>query len=94
MPFGNAQSLTDDQIYEVTAYLLYLNDIVDEDFVLTRDNLPQIVMPNRDGFVTEDPRPDVPAGEPCMTDCAGEVEIIGRARILDVTPGEQRPSDM
>lgn len=94
MPFGNAQSLSDDDVYAVTAYLLYLNDIADEDFVLTRDNLAEIVMPNRDGFVTEDPRPDVPAGEPCMTDCAGEIEIIGRARILDVTPEDLAPSDM
>ena len=94
MPFGNAQSLSDDDVYAVTAYLLYLNDIVDEDFVLTRDNLAEIAMPNRDGFITEDPRPDVPAAEPCMTDCAGEIEIIGRARILDVTPDDIPPSDM
>lgn len=94
MPFGNAQSLSDDDVYAVTAYLLYLNDVVDEGFVLTRDILPEIAMPNRDGFVTEDPRPEFPAGEPCMTDCAGEIEIIGRARILDVTPEDQPPSDM
>lgn len=94
MPFGNAQSLSNDDVYAVTAYVLYLNDIVDEDFVLTRENLPEIVMPNRDGFVTEDPRPDVWVGEPCMTDCADEVEIIGHARILDVTPEEQAQSDM
>ena len=34
MPFGDAQSLTDDELYSVVAYMLFLNDIVDETFVL------------------------------------------------------------
>ncbi|NNG05636.1 MAG: cytochrome c [Inquilinus sp.] len=94
MPFGNAQSLTPDQVYAVTAYLLYLNDIVDDDFVLTQANLAELEMPNRAGFIPEDPRPDVPPGEPCMSDCVAKVTIVGRAKPLDVTPEEQAPSDM
>ena len=43
----------------VTAYLLYENGIVDERAVLSRESLPRIKMPNRDGFVN-DPRPDIP----------------------------------
>ena len=40
MPFGNAQSLTNDELYAVTAYVLYLNDIVkDENFELNRQEL-------------------------------------------------------
>lgn len=94
MPFGNAQSLSAEDVYAVTAYLLYLNDLVDDEFVLTRDNLADIEMPNSGGFIIEDPRPDVAAGEPCMSDCVDDVTILGRAKPLDVTPEEQAPSDM
>ena len=94
MPFGNAQSLSAEDVYAVTAYLLYLNDLVDDEFVLTRDNLADIEMPNSGGFIIEDPRPDVAVGEPCMSDCVDNVTILGRAKPLDVTPEEQAPSDM
>ena len=47
MPFGDAQSLTNDELYAVTAYVLYLNDVVkDEDFVLSDKNLRRMKMPN------------------------------------------------
>jgi len=36
-PFGDAQSLTNDELYAVIAYMLFLNDIVDDGFVLSRD---------------------------------------------------------
>ena len=36
MPFGDAQSLSNDELYAVIAYVLYLNDIVDEKFVLSK----------------------------------------------------------
>ena len=57
MPFDRPQSLSDDQVYAVTAYLLYLNGIVRQDTELDATSLPAIVMPNCDGF-TSDPRPD------------------------------------
>jgi S-disulfanyl-L-cysteine oxidoreductase SoxD len=60
MPFNAPQSLTADQIYAVSAYILYLNNIVTEDTVLDAASLPRVRMPNRDGFTSQDPRPDVP----------------------------------
>jgi S-disulfanyl-L-cysteine oxidoreductase SoxD len=60
MPFNAPQSLTADQIYAVSAYILYLNNIVSEDTVLDAASLPRVRMPNRDGFTSPDPRPDVP----------------------------------
>lgn len=51
MPFNAPQSLTDDDVYAATAYVLYLNGIVSADAVLGPDNLASIVMPNRNGFV-------------------------------------------
>jgi len=61
MPFNAPESLDDDQVYAVSAYVLSLNGIVSDDTVLNAANLPKIAMPNRNGFITEDPRPDVPA---------------------------------
>jgi S-disulfanyl-L-cysteine oxidoreductase SoxD len=58
MPFDHPGTLTPDQIYETTAYLLFLNGIVGEHDVLDQTTLPQVKMPNRDGFVS-DPRPDI-----------------------------------
>jgi S-disulfanyl-L-cysteine oxidoreductase SoxD len=60
MPFNAPQSLTGDQVYAVSAYILYLNKIVPEDTVLDATSLPRVVMPNRKGFTSPDPRPDVP----------------------------------
>ena len=57
-PFDAPGSLTVDEVYAVAAYLLYLNGIVGEQDVLDARSLPQIKMPNRDGFVP-DARPDV-----------------------------------
>ena len=39
MPFGDAQSLTNDELYAVVAYMLFLNDIVDDKFVLSTGDL-------------------------------------------------------
>jgi len=52
MPFTAPQSLSADQVYAVTAYILRLNDIVPDDTVLDATNLPKIRMPNRDGFIS------------------------------------------
>lgn len=87
MPFGDAQSLSADETYAVTAYVLYLNGIIEEGAVLDRASLPAVVMPNRDGFLSPDPRPDVAAGEPCMRGCKAAVEVTERAKSLGVTPG-------
>lgn len=51
MPFNTPQSLTGDDVYALTAYLLYLNGIIDEETVLDADALAGIRMPNEDGFI-------------------------------------------
>jgi len=51
MPFGKEGSLKPDEVYALTAYLLYKNGVIPEDQVLNAKNLPQIKMPNRDGYV-------------------------------------------
>lgn len=50
MPFQLPGSLSDDEVYALTAYLLEMNGIIDEDTVLNATTLPAIEMPNRDGF--------------------------------------------
>ncbi|AFK60830.1 sulfite oxidase cytochrome subunit [Advenella kashmirensis WT001] len=59
MPLTAPQSLSNEQVYAVTAYLLHLNGLVEQDARLDAKSLAAIKMPNRDGFVP-DPRPDVP----------------------------------
>ena len=91
MPFGEAQSLSHDETYQIVAFLLYMNDIIEDDFELSHENIGSIEMPNRDGFMLPDPRPDAqPAnGQPCMQDCQVPTTIIGRARDIDVTPDQE-----
>jgi cytochrome c len=59
MPADKPQSLTPDEVYALTAYILYLNGIVDENAVMDAQSLPKVVMPNHAGFTSPDPRPDV-----------------------------------
>jgi len=73
MPFPQPQSLSDDEVYAITAYVLNLNDIVDDDFVLTQDNFASIEMPNKDGFYFDD-RPDTHNTE-CMKDCKDPASV-------------------
>lgn len=90
MPYGNAQTLEPNEVYAIVAYILYSNFIVDEDFVLSKDNFMSVEMPNDQGFITDD-RDEVELAEfskePCMEDCKDTVEITMHASILDVTPG-------
>lgn len=51
MPYDRPASLSSDEVYSVTAYLLELNKIVSEDLEMNRETLPRVEMPNRDGFV-------------------------------------------
>lgn len=57
MPFDKPGSLTADEVYAVTAYLLSLNDIIPANEAMDAKSLPQVRMPNRNGFIG-DPRPD------------------------------------
>jgi cytochrome c len=89
MPFGYAQSLTDDQVYALTAYILYLNDIVDDEFELSNETFSDVTMPNVENFFMDD-RDDLElarfSNEACMENCKDTVEITKRATVLDVTP--------
>jgi cytochrome c len=51
MPTTRPQSLTNDEVYAVTAYLLYLNGIIAENAEMNPTTLPHVKMPNRDGFI-------------------------------------------
>lgn len=93
MPFGDAQSLTDDEVYAITAYLLYLNDLVEDDFELSHENFAEIRLPNEENFYPDN-RTEIEysvfAGEPCMSNCKESVEVSMRAAVLDVTPEETK----
>lgn len=65
MPQNAPQSLSNDDVYAVSAYILNLNGVVPVDAVLDATTLPAVTMPNRKGFVA-DPRPDVRG---CKTGC-------------------------
>lgn len=58
MPYAAPGSLTADQTYAVTAFLLFKNGIIPRDGVMNKSTLPKVRMPNRDGFIA-DTRPDV-----------------------------------
>lgn len=58
MPYQEPGSLSPDQTYSLTAFILFLNGIVGDQTELNEQNLARIRMPNRDGFVP-DPRPDI-----------------------------------
>jgi cytochrome c len=92
MPFGNAQSLSNDELYAVTAYVLNLNDLVDDKFVLSKETFAKVKMPNAGGFYNDDRETAEKAfwnPNPCMQDCRPPVKIIGRAQAIDVTPDDK-----
>jgi cytochrome c len=80
MPFPDPKSLTDDEVYALTAYVLNLNDILPADAVLDAKSILAVKMPNRDGFTTahgfmrRDGKPDT-HNVPCMRDCISEVKL-------------------
>ncbi|MDE3198677.1 MAG: cytochrome c [Acidobacteriota bacterium] len=51
MPIGAPQSLSNEEVYAVTAYLLSIDGVVPKDAVLDAQSLPKVKMPNREGFV-------------------------------------------
>jgi cytochrome c len=90
MPYGNARSLTADEVYALTAYLLQMNDVVkDENFELSDKNFMSIRMPNAGGFRDDDREASEKEfwnRKPCMTNCKPPQKVIGRAISIDVTP--------
>jgi cytochrome c len=55
MPWLQPRTLTNDEVYALTAYLLALNGIIEQTEVMNADTLPKVRMPNRDGFVLRFP---------------------------------------
>jgi cytochrome c len=93
MPYGNAGTLSDDETYAIVAYILYSNDLIEDDFVLSKETFLDVEMPNVDGFILDDRAETEYAQwrvEPCMENCKPEpVEVTMRATVLDVTPQEE-----
>lgn len=91
MTVGYGEPASDDEIYAIIAYILYSNDLVDDDFVLSRENFTSIRLPNEGGFYmddriqTEHPQFTRPA---CMKNCKDEVQIIARVETAFI------PADM
>jgi cytochrome c len=67
MPMDRPQSLSADETFALSAYILNLNGLIPADAVMGPDTLPRVMMPNRDAFVVDD-RPDSKAVR-CMSDC-------------------------
>ena len=92
MPFGGAQTLSHDEVYAIVAYILYSNDLVEEEFELTSENFLDVEMYNANGFIIDDLETTEYINrriEPCMENCKASVEITMRASVLDVTPEEE-----
>ena len=80
MPFPQPESLSDNETYAITAYVLYLNDLVEDDFILNKETWADVaILPNNPNFIP-DPRPDTHARR-CMKDCKKEVKIVSEPTI-------------
>ena len=55
MPLGKEGSLTPNEVYALTAFLLFKNDVIKEDEVMDAQSLPKVKMPNRNGFALPPP---------------------------------------
>ena len=67
MPMDRPQTLTANEVYAVSAYILNLNGLIPPGAVMDQNTLAQVQMPNRNGFITDD-RPDTKAVR-CMSNC-------------------------
>jgi cytochrome c len=67
MPMDRPQTMSNDEVYALSAYLLSLNGLVPAGAVMDAQSMPRVQMPNRDGFLIDD-RPDTQAVR-CMTNC-------------------------
>ena len=94
MPFPSPHALSADQVYAMTAYILNLNNIVDNNFVADRTSLPKVKMPRQDFFIWQDPRPDTSSNE-CMNNCIDPKTIMieSTAEGKNLTPRTTGPLD-
>jgi cytochrome c len=84
MPFDAPQSLSPDEVYAVSAYVLNLNGILPDDAVLDRKSLPKIKMPNRDGFERTDTVTKA-GSKSCMADCKPLLAGEGATKTKPIT---------
>lgn len=77
MPLAAPQSLTDDQVYALTGYVLFRNGILAETAMVDAAEVVAVKMPNRDGFFVDD-RPDTDSSA-CYRQCL-KAEQVGRRR--------------
>lgn len=94
MPFGEAGTLTADETYGIVAYLLYVNDVVDdEEFVLSKENFTDVKLPNEANFIDDDRDttevPQFTKANVCMSDCKPTVDITKTAMAVGVTPEDE-----
>ncbi len=87
MPFTQPESLSDDETYAITAYVLYLNELVEDDFVADKASLSALRMPNEQGFFRDD-RPDT-ANTRCMSDCLDPASLTVHSEVAGVVIEEQ-----
>jgi cytochrome c len=86
MPMTGPQTLSNDQVYALSAYILHLNGLVPADAVMDAASLVKVQMPNRDGFIKDD-RPDVKAVR-CMSNCP----LIGTVPPPGTAPAAPAPA--
>ncbi len=55
MPYTAPMSLSNDDYYAITAYILNMNDVIADDVVMDKSTLADVIMPNRDGFLNSYP---------------------------------------
>jgi len=60
MPYQQEGSLKPDEVYAITAFILYKDGVIQEGDVLNQVTLPQVKMPNRDGYAIPDWKPGMP----------------------------------
>lgn len=94
MPFQAPHTLSANDVYALTAYVLNINNIVANNFVADRDSLPKVKMPYHDKFTWQDPRPDTSAKE-CMKNCVDpeSIRIESTAEGKGLTPRTTGPLD-
>lgn len=55
MPYIQPRTLSNEEVYALTAYILALNGLIEEDAMMNAETLPEVRMPNRDGFIARFP---------------------------------------
>ncbi|MFM7690289.1 MAG: c-type cytochrome, partial [Alphaproteobacteria bacterium] len=92
MPYAAPQSLSNDEYYAITAYVLFLNELIGEEDKMDAASLSTLAMPNRDGFVLE-ARPDT-EDIACMSNCRqGRTVTVTMDSRRFVEPGSASGTD-